>query len=234
MVYKPTTPDALYKNNFAPKTPGSPASALPFPFKSATTLPFTEPKHGVASAITVVVSEAETVEVTDAETVVVIVAETVGVVCEMIVPGEIVSVARTVAVGVRVEIANTVAVGNSVENTTGAIVGGMDSTVAVGVAVNSACAAATLILRNGVAVSFTAGRIVVSIGGRCPQATRAMAARQVTKRVIEKRERANDIANKAGTKSRIWNGATANDFFSAQWASIAHSKGASKQARPIR
>ena len=56
VVYNPTTPVPLYKNNFAPITPGSPASALPFAFKSATTLPLIEPKQDVAPAPSVSVT----------------------------------------------------------------------------------------------------------------------------------------------------------------------------------
>lgn len=148
VVYKPTTPEALYKNNFAPNTPGSPASACPFAFKSATTLPLIDPKHGVAFVATVI----ERVGV--------------GVVGEIVSEDEIDSVALTVNVGSIVGVAKTVAVGNSVETTTGASVGALlGSTATVGVMVNSVCAPATWTLANGVAVSFV-GRIVVSIGGR--------------------------------------------------------------------
>jgi hypothetical protein len=45
VVYKPTTPDVLYKKSLAPNIPGSPDSACPLPFRSATTLPAIEPKQ---------------------------------------------------------------------------------------------------------------------------------------------------------------------------------------------
>jgi hypothetical protein len=169
-------------------------------FKSATTLPLIPAKQGVRSAETVPVTEAEAVGVGA-------VALGEAVVGEIVPEAEIVAVAVTVelvsGVGseapVEVGRATVVNVGRAVEKTAGATVGEPVKPAAAGSAVTVVCAEATCKLTKGVGDSLAAGRIVVSIGGRCPQAKRTMARASVNQRVGEKRIRANDIAQWTGT-----------------------------------
>ena len=158
----------MYKNNFAPRMPGSPASACPFLFKSATTLPLIEPKQGVGEGVTV--PERARGVVIVAGMVVVMLGVPSGVVDGAITP----SVGLGVANGSRVG-ANAVTVGSGV--------GG--SGVFDGVLVGAALVGDTSTFRNGVAVSSDEGRIVVSTGGRCPQPARAKREqRTAIKRVV--------------------------------------------------